>query len=180
MVDDAIDELITEIRRLRETMGGGTDVSVSGGTGGGGGGSSASQAVAEGGTLQSNVDVAVPGEGGPLTDVSPVFTTGPRGAEITSREFTSEGEFVFGFPARVVDIQFVGDPVTVAFDGENIPSRQTPIVPTDLYQDELPYGRLTLGSGSTPFRTEKVNIKLARMPGMGMAEGSTIHIFAYR
>jgi hypothetical protein len=117
-----------------------------------------------------DVDVESSGGGsGPLTETSPVFTTGEGGAEITSQSFTSEGRFAFGFPSRVVYLRTEGASIVVEFDSENRPTRRIP-VPAEK-------GEITLGDGGGGFRAEEVNIKLARD---ATANSTTVHLIAYR
>jgi len=166
MIDDSIDDLIKEIRGLRRDLGGGTDVSVSGSGGGGGG---PSQAVAQGGTNVQETAVSVPGETGPAFDSSLIYTTGEGGATISSQSFTSEGEFIFGFPTRVVYLRTESEPIVAEFDGKTTPTRRIPVPASK--------GEITLGDGGEGFRSEEVNIKLAQNAS---SNSTKIHIIAYR
>lgn len=109
------------------------------------------------------------GPGGPIAESSPVFTTGEGGATITSQSFTSEGEFAFGFPSRVIYLRTEDAPIVAEFDSENNPVRQVPVPASK--------GEITLGDGGAGFRAEKVNVKLARNASVNE---TTVHIIAYR
>jgi hypothetical protein len=122
--------------------------------------------VQNGKQQQVSVDVR---DGERASESSPVFTTGEGGATITNQSFTSEGEFAFGFPSRVVYLRTEDAPIVVEFDGTNTPTRQIPVPASK--------GEITLGDGGAGFRAEKVNVKLARNASVNE---TTVHVIAYR
>lgn len=122
--------------------------------------------VQNGKQQQVSVDVR---DGARASESSPVFTTGEGGATITNQSFTSEGEFAFGFPSRVVYLRTEDAPIVVEFDGTNTPTRQIPVPASK--------GEITLGDGGGGFRAEEVNVKLAQSAS---ANSTTVHVIAYR
>ena len=160
-IDNKIHEELAKIRSLLEEQ-----------TGQKAGSNVQSDVGVTGGSQNVGVQVETAGgvgDSGPLTDNSPMFTTGPGGATVSNENFTNEGEFAFGFPSRIVYVRTEDAPVILEFDGTNTPTRQIPVPASK--------GEVTLGDGGAGFRAEEVNVKLARNASVNE---TTVHIIAYR
>jgi len=164
-ISDTEDQILEELKKLNQNLGGGVGTGGGGGVGAGGAGG-ASTATAQGGSTVVENTVVDPDEEPQFND-SPVWTTGENGATVSQDSFTSEGRFVFPFPTRVVYIRTDED-IVAEFNSSQYGNRRIPIPASK--------GEITLGDGGDGFRAGWVNLKL--QPSAG--GNATVHIIVYR